>query len=153
MCKRNSRRPRMESCGTLCPINVQLERVLEWCVLLYSKSVWYLPLWYNQNSSLSIAVIAQISSLDINVSWFTKSKSFSRSQGFHSFIQKWHFLLLISSEIHTVPCMKCYYYVNVLMTLIALPFQKLWNMMLGQMLVYSWIYFFLFSLVYMGFII
>jgi len=33
--RRNSRRPTMECCGTLCLIFAQLQRVLSWCVILY----------------------------------------------------------------------------------------------------------------------
>jgi len=48
----------------------------------------------------------------------------SRHLGFVLLVYKWHFLMLISSEIHTVPCIK-YYYVDVLITLSAVVFSKI----------------------------
>jgi hypothetical protein len=46
--------------------------------------------------------------------------------------------MLISSEIHTIPCLK-YYYVSGLITLFALPFQKFWKTKLGEILVYIYL--------------
>jgi len=63
---------------------------------------------------------------------------------FHSLVYKWHFPMLISSKIHSVPCLKCYYYINILITFFALPFQKFWKMKLGEILVYSYICLFYF---------
>ena len=59
--------------------------------------------------------------------------------------------MLISSKIHIVACLKCYYYINVLITLFALSFQNFWKMKLGEIFVYSYISF-LCPFLYKGFI-
>ena len=142
MSERNNKGPRMERCGTPCLINVQLA-----C----SNDVSYIPnsvstirdrfirvLYLNQLFCNFLVPISRLH--DLQSKGFFKITKYlllliycSRHLWHNSLVYKWYFLLLSPSKIPTAPCIK-YYYVNVLITLIALPFHKFFKIMLREFL-------------------